>query len=450
MRIKDKLNRLLHHAEVDRAVLFGLLTRFWQMLTGPVTLLLIARHMKPEVQGFYYTFASLLALQSFVELGFYVVIINVASHEWASLKLDNIGRICGESHALSRLVSLGRLTFKWYAAASAIFVVGVGAAGFVFFSQKSYPGIHWQFPWLVLVLLAGGTLWALPFNSLLEGCNQMGTVNRFRLSQVVLETAALWIVLTLGGGLWAAVASGAVKWLRDLYLLLVQYRKFFEPFFRHPDGAQISWKDEVFPMQWRLALAGVVNYFAFSLFTPVMFQYHGAVVAGQMGMTWTIVGAVQAVALIWVYTKVPKFGMLIAQKDFVELDRYWLRTSLVSIVVVCAGAVGAWTLFYALNMWHIRFADRLLGPLPLGLLLTSVVLMQFTQCETAYLRAHKREPLMVLSVVTGILSGGAVWFLGRRFGPTGAAAGYLAVIAFVNLPWETAIWFKCRAAWHET
>jgi len=222
---------LLRQAEVDRAVLFGLLTRFWQMLTGPVTLLFIARYFKPEIQGFYYTFASLLALQAFVELGFYLVIINVSSHEWARLQLNIKGRIVGEPTALSRLVSLGRLTFKWYAVASAIFVVGVGGFGFLFFSQKHYSNIAWQAPWVVLVLLTGFVLWGLPFNSLLEGCGQVGTVNRFRLSQAILETVVLWTTLAAGGGLWAAAASAGVRFLRDLYLLLVQYRRFFEPFF---------------------------------------------------------------------------------------------------------------------------------------------------------------------------------------------------------------------------
>ena len=150
-----RFRQLLKQLEIDRAVVFVLLNRGWQFLAGPITLLLIARSFSPEVQGFYYTFDSLLALQSFVELGFFLVIINVASHEWASLGLDSTGCIVGEPQALSRLVSLGRLIFKWYAVASAIFVVGVGTIGCVFFAQSSLPGILWQSPWLVLVVLTG-------------------------------------------------------------------------------------------------------------------------------------------------------------------------------------------------------------------------------------------------------------------------------------------------------
>jgi len=142
MRLTNLFNRLMQQAEVDRAVIFVVLTRGWQLLTGPVTLVLIATYFTPEVQGFFYTFASLLALQSFVELGFYLVIINVSSHEWAHLGLDENGYLIGEPKALSRLVSLGRLIFKWYAVASVVFVIAVGIIGFIFFSQTPYPDIR--------------------------------------------------------------------------------------------------------------------------------------------------------------------------------------------------------------------------------------------------------------------------------------------------------------------
>ena len=40
-----------------------------------------------------------------------------------------------------------------------------------------------------------------------------------------------------------------------------------------------------------------------------------------------------------------------------------------------------------------------------------------------------------------------VWWLGGRFGPAGAGAGYLGVMVVVVI-WETAIWRRCRARWH--
>ncbi len=440
---------LLRRAEVDRALALAVVAQTWSLATGPVTLLLIALYLTPELQGYYYTFGSLLALQSFVELGFYLVITQFASHEWAHLGLDRAGRIMGESVALSRLVSLGRLAFKWYAVASCIFVVGVSTAGYIFFSRNPHPGIDWVSPWFTLVLLTGLQLWMLPLLSLLEGCNQVANINLFRLIRAVLGTMALWLALALGGGLWVAPVWVGVGWLVNLTFLFLRYRPFFQPFLSPPTSACMSWRSEIWPMQCRLALSAVVSYFAFSLFNPVMFTYHSAIVAGQMGMTWQVIIALQGVALAWVYTKVPRFGMLIAKKEYVALDRLFLRTSTVSLVVIGCGAGALWLVVYGLYTLGHPLAQRLLPPLPTGLFLLAAVLMQVGQCLVAYLRAHKREVVVVVGVVSSLAIGLLVWSLGSRYGPTGAAAGYLAVVAVFIIPYETALWFRYRAEWHK-
>lgn len=448
--IKAMLYRLARIAEMDRAVVFGVFASCWQLLSAPVTLLIIAHYATLEIQGFYYTFGSLLALQTYVELGLSVVVLNSASHEWAYLRLDADGRLVGNPDALSRLISLGRFVFKWYAAAGGLFVVGVGAAGYVFFSRNSASDIAWRVPWFTLVGLTGILLWALPFNAILEGCNQVATIQRFRLSQLVLRSLALWATFAVGAGLWAIVAAAAIAVLRDVYLLGVQYRSFFRPFFLAPTHSNIHWKTEIWPMQWRLGVGGMASYFLFQSFNPIMFHYHGAAMAGRTGMTLSVVAALQSLAAQWLPPKVPRFGELVALRDYANLDRLWLRTARAVLVVACAGAVGAWVLILGLNWIQAPLADRLLSPEATALFLTGAVFYSLGYCETVYLRAHKKEPLLVLSVVTSIFMGLLVWWLGGRYGPIGAATAYLVVFGVISLPWETAIMLRCRTLWHAT
>jgi len=447
---QNLLNRYLLKAAMDRPVMLALVGRSWQILAGPITLLLIAQFFTPEEQGFYYTFTGLLALQSFIELGFSVVIINVTSHEWAQLSLTEDGRIVGDPHALSRLINLGRFAFKWYTFGSLIFMIGVGVAGFVFLSRSEYSSVQWEAPWFALVVLTGFLLWGTPLTSILEGCNQVETINKFRLSQAVIGSLAFWLTLGLGGGLWAAVVSTGANLLRDLYLILVQYRKFFSSFLKIRSGEWLSWRTEVLPLQWRLAVAGLVHYIAFYLFSPVMFHYHGAVVAGQMGMTWQVVSGLQMASMAWIQPNVPRFGILVARRDYAELDRVWLRTTLVSLIFLGCLAGVAWGILYTLNIFQLPFAQRLLAPLPAGLLLLGVILFHVSQCESVYLRAHKREVLMVLSVTSSLLIGALVWWLGGQLGPTAAAASYFVVAACFVIPFQTLIWIRCRTKWHES
>ena len=444
----DVFIKLLKWLEVDRAVMFAVLSKVWSLFAAPITLLLISLYLKPEVQGLYYTFLSLVAMQSFVELGFCIVITQFASHEWAGLYLDDSGFISGDERARQRLISLGRLVFKWYACASIIFVLLVGGGGYLFLSQSPDLGISWKGPWFSLMVVAGLQLWALPFLSLLEGCNQVHTIYRFRFVQGVFISLAMWMAMSLDFGLWMAIAGVGAGLIATLYLILIVYRKFFQPFFTFKPEQEIHWKEEIWPMQWRLALGGSMGYFMVSIYTPVMFHYHGPVVAGQMGMTWQLVTALGSLAMAWVATKVPRFGILVAQKNYSELDRFFFRTSGISMGVISLGAVLLWLLVYGLNYFEHPLAQRLLSPLPFGLFIVGTVLGQIAQCQSAYLRAHKKEPFLLYSFVYGLLNGIVVWFLGSRFGAIGASVGYLSVMTLVSVPLGSYIWITCRRKWH--
>lgn len=442
---RGSLRRLVNRWEVDQATFYSLLLRLWQFLAGPVSVVLIGVFFSPEMQGYYYTFASLVALQTFFELGFHVVIINSSSHEWARLSLDEAGRMRGDAAALSRIVSLGRLLFVWYGVIAALFAVGVGFGGAWFLAQGRAAPVSWQHPWAWLTLSSAGLLWTLPFVALLEGCGQIAVVNRYRVVQAVTCNLAIWTCILLGGGLWAAVAASAARLAWDLILLAVRYRRFFAAFVSPPAGPTFLWKTDLWPMQWRLALGGLFNYFAFSLFTPVLFHYHGPAVAGRMGMTWQLVTMLQAAALAWVQTRAPLFGRLVAKRDFRELDRVFLRLTGISMVVVTTGAVAIWLGIWGLYLTDFRFAHRLLEPLPSALFLLAIVVYHVPCCEAFYLRAHKREWLLPVSIVSSLSIGGSVWWFGRLYGPTGMAWSYLLVVLCLVLPWQTSIWRRCRA-----
>jgi hypothetical protein len=439
---------LMRRAEVDRAVGYGVLGTAWSLISGPVTAVLIATRFVPELQGYYYTFISILALQVFAELGLANVIVQFASHEWSKLHLDVQGSIVGESEALSRLVSLGRLAFGWYFVASWVVAIGMGLGGYIFFSQSVYAGIDWVAPWFVLCILSSITLWLVPALSLLEGCNQIARVYAFRAIRGVLTSLSVWAAILLGAGLWTAAAAALVGIVCSGAFLVTRYRRFFNPFFSHISGPRIGWRTEIWPMQWRIALSWLSGYFISSLFTPILFHYHGAIVAGQMGMTWSLLGALAGVTSMWSATKAPRFGMLIAKKEYVELDRLFFRVTWASLGVLLAGAVAVWSLVFLLNALHHPLAARLLPLLPTGLFLLGHIAMYAGCPLSVYLRAHKKEPLLGLSVVSGILIGLFLWLLGSRFAATGAAGVYLAVSAGFNLPYIILIWYRSRAAWH--
>lgn len=442
------LSFLLKKLDIDQGTAFTLITRFYQIFVGIITLVVVTQYLTPALQGFYYTFASIVALQTFFELGFSIVIVNTASHEWSKLSYNERGKIEGDPSSLSRLASLARLILKWYLIISTLFILATGTGGYLFFfSSTEYPNINWQLPWLVLILFSGLLLITMSFISLLEGCNQIVEVNKLRLKRSFLAEASLWLTLIWGGNLWAAAIASIVRFFCEIHFILSRYKSFFHSLWAAEIYEQLDWKTEIWPMQWRVGFSGLVNYFAFSLFNPVMFHYHGSVVAGQMGMTWSIVSALQLIALAWINTKIPQFGILIAKRNFLALDKLWFRVSSISLFAISIIAISTWSGLYLIHHFKFSIAQRILSPLPVALFFIATFFMQISQCLTAYLRAHKKEPIIVMSITISLLIGFLVWKLGSRFGPTGSASAYLSMNILLVI-WESLIWQKCRKKWH--
>ena len=437
-----------HYFGLSRAVIVSVLLKSWQACAGLIGLHFISQYFPPEVQGFYYTFASLVALQSFFELGLYLVISNIASHEWSKLCLAKDGTIEGDQHASSRLVSLGRFIFKWYAFAALMFLVLAGGVGYWFLGKAQTPGIDWQIPWLLHIVFSSILLWCMPFLSLLEGCDQVAEVAKFRVWQSLASNLSFWMVIAAGANLWAVAALSLLSAVFCLYYLVVSRRNFFKIFLRPPAAATIDWKTEILPMQWRVGLQGVMNYFVFGLFTPVMFHYHGPVVAGQMGMSLQLIGAIQSIASIWFMANAPHFGILIARREFDRLDAEWRKATLMALSMMLVGIVMLLGTLHLMIELSLELAKRMLSTYSVALLAAGAVFSLWGSSMSVYLRAHKREVLLTTGVLSGVVMGLLVWQLGAHFGPLGACASYLFVFSCVSFPMVFHTWKKAQREWH--
>jgi O-antigen/teichoic acid export membrane protein len=441
--------KVFHLLGIDRAVFFAISGKIWTMGAGLLTTFLIASFFPPELQGYYYTFFSVQALQVFAELGLGTVITAYASHEWAKLSLNNQGGISGDADALSRLISLGRFSLRWYLAAGAIAATFLFVGGFVFFGSTGWDKLSvWGWPWMILCLATGIHLCLMPVWALLEGCNQVSNVYLFRLIQSIASSTAAWVAIYCGAGLWATSITVITALIAMVVTIGNRYRSFIEEImFGSPIGPRLNWRKDILPMQWRVSLSWLSGYFTFSLFTPVLFHYQGAVVAGQMGMTWAFIAALTSVASSWIAPKAPLFGILIAKQQYAKLDQMFWRLTWVVVLVTTIGALGVWTLVYVLNAGDHPLATRVLSPSVTSYLLLATIILVASLPMSTYIRAHKKEPLFVISIVNGVLTAIVVVTAGKFYSVEGVAIGYLAVMALVT-PFVGLIWWRCKTQWH--
>jgi O-antigen/teichoic acid export membrane protein len=447
--MKARLNRLRLWAGVDRPVFFAGLGQGWSLFSGPITIFLITRYFSPTIQGYAYTFGSVTALQMFLELGFSQCIIQFASHEFARLRFGPSGTLEGDAQARSRFISLGRLSLKWYAVLAVLAVIGLGLGGSWFFSTKPDSSVHWVLPWWCACVGVGLTLVLLPVGALLEGCNQVSFVYGLRTVTRVVSAMVGWVAVWGGANLFTGslmvlstvlVMAGAYLW---------RWRELLVELWRAPAGGEtISWRREIWPFHWRIAISCVSGYFIFNFFTPVLFYFHGPVVAGQMGVTMSLITSLSALAQSWTVSKGPRFGMLISRREFAELDRLFYRATAQAVGICILGGLALLAGLLVVR-GHFAIGARFLDPGPTSLLVLATVIGQIVLGQAIYLRAHKQEPFMILSAVNGLATGCLVALLGCFFGAWGVSLAF-AVVQIAVLVWASQVWRNCRRKWHQT
>jgi hypothetical protein len=433
-------------AGADRAVAFTLLNRLTVMMTAVITLALVITYLPPDRQGYYFTFTSLLLLQSFLELGMGIVLVQFMSHEWSAMKLVD-GDLVGSARSLARVGALVRIGLRWYLLAAVVFALVIGCSGTWLLLRQDAPS-DVLLPWWSLCAMVSLSLLLVPLRSFLEGANQVVRVQTNASQIVVCASAAGWIALVAGLDLYSLTVVAGTTAILGLWLYGRAAKPFLRAARRGSGDEGLSWRNEFWPQQWRIALSLMSGFCVFQSFVPILFYVQGAVVAGQMGASLQIYSAVHTLGQAWGNSRAPKFGILGAIGKFAELravtkdiaKRGTATAALCAAFALCAVGV--------LKIMDYK-ADRFIGLVPLAVLLGTSVLLQRTAVETLVIRFQKAEPFVVNSVVSAVLMLGSNFVNGRYFGPAGVCVGFAVVMTCITAPWTHRI-FSAQMARFES
>lgn len=450
-KIKNfNLRRFLSQtAGIDKAVAYSVSSRIWQIVVGLVNVVLIAQVITSSEQGYLYTFQSLLGFQILFDLSLSAVLIQFAGHEMAKLKWASNGTVQGESFAKSRLASLIRISFKWYTIGATLMLLLLTSGGYIFFYIKdvSQNIVNWQAPWVLLCIAASISIMFTPILGIIEGCGKVAEVAKFRLIQDTVCAFIYWIALVSGLKLFSLPILFFARVIALLIYLFVFRKRFLLDLKSTNIEAEVGFKEEIWPFQWRFLICAIASLLVSFLTIPIVFAAQGPIIAGQLGMTFSITNALISVSMVWINAKVPLFCNLVALKKYDELDHAFSKVSRQSFFTVLILSSIIITMIFTVNMLAPSFAARLADPISAVFFVLSIVAAFPNIVGSSYLRAHKREVTSRANMTTALITLVLIYFASMHQGLL-----YIGILQFVSScflsAWVYVLFIRYRRQWH--
>lgn len=388
---------------ISREIFFSVATQLWRFVYGPVILLFIPLFLTAEHQGFWFTFISISALSVFADLGFSSIVTQFSSHEAAFADFKG-GRIAGDPRHIERLSSLFLYVKKWTIRVSLFSFPVIFIVGYIIFAQKG-PERFWLTPWIIYLV---GSAMMFIINSafaFFEGCHMLATVQKVRLYSSILYSGTLLLFLWLDLGLYALAFAMIANAALNFLFAIRYFGKYIRILNSMKHTAVHLWRHEILQLLWKYAISWSSGYFFYQLFTPLMFHFHGPVAAGKVGLTMSLWTTIYNLSTVWIYVSIPKLNMHAAKRNWAEMDRSFSRNYMLSAGTYLLGMAALAIGFFVISG---RFAfidgiiDRFLPIIPILFISAGWLLQILINSITVYLRAHKQEPLLYLSVATAV------------------------------------------------
>jgi O-antigen/teichoic acid export membrane protein len=449
------MKKIISKIGIDKAILYTLLSRVVQAGGGVITLLVVARCLTKVEQGYYYTFGSILAIQVFFELGLSNIITQFVAHENVHLKWNTNISFVGSEESSSRLSSLLRFTIKWFSVIAILLFLGLLISGYVFFNKfgKENVDVNWYFPWIILSITTSLSLMVSPLLAFFEGLGKVKEVARIRLVQQIIQLFLVLLFFSLGFKLFSAPVAAILTFLViPVWILFGSKIKLLKFVWNKLSLWEVNYRLEIFPYQWKIALSWISGYFIFQLFNPVLFATDGAVVAGQMGMTLTVLNSIFSLAFSWISTKIPVFSNLIARNEYEDLDNLFNKTLIQSTLLNILAVATFFSIIFIMRYFNIKingknFADRFLSFAPMIYMIIPTILNHIVGSWATYLRCHKKEPMLIQSLIIGVLCSLSTVLLGNLYGVIGITMGYM-VITIISFIWTYFTFSAKKREWH--
>jgi O-antigen/teichoic acid export membrane protein len=431
---------------ISKDVIFTLINSLWKIVSGPITLVLIPLFLTAEIQGFWYAFISIAALSILADLGFTTIVAQFSAHEYAHLNYNfQTRRLEGDSEKISKIGSLFRFVIKWALSVSIIGFPLILLAGIVMFWNKG-GNIDWIFPWILYVISSGLSFTTNVILSFLEGCNQISEIQKNKIISAICLSVSMWIFLYFGFGLYSLAITALIGTSLNLILLFIRFKNLIYQLYVTGKDLYYNWIKDFLRLIWRYAISWSSGYFIFQIYTPLTFHFHGPIDAGKVGISMALATAIFTISNVWIYVSTPKLNMYASRKEWHQMDKLIIKSIVLSVVTFIVGmTIVIISLVFYTN--EFTFMKRFLGPVPMSILLSAWIIQLIINALAVYLRAHKQEPLVGLSIALSTFIITSTFLISKYLSSEYLFLGFLVAVIW-GLPVTLIIFKRKKLEWH--
>lgn len=417
-----------------------------KIFLNPIIVFFVPVFLSENQQGYWYTFGSIAALTTFADLGFTSIMTQYVAHEYTYLELDKAGkRFIGLEEYVSRMSSLFRFIVRWIRTVLLIALVIIIFAGLIMFSNSN-DGVEWLIPWILYAVSSVYNFSSQVALSFFEGCDQFAITQRIRTFSSVIHCVATIGLLAAGMGLYALALPLFLKGSLVFLLLGKHFGATVAQLWKTESVEEIAWGKEFVPLLGRYAISWASGYFASQIYNPLTFSLFGASAAGKVGYSLSIIQAIYSISNAWSLISISKYNMAVEKKEWFYMDTLLKRNLVYSSVVYVMG-ISALYLTQRIPLMERLIWSRIISGQSMLALCGAYYLTVVSYAMSTYLRAHKKEPYMVVSVLSGVSSALLTYVFSRCMGLEFIFIGLLISNAVI-LPVSIYIWKQFRIRWH--
>lgn len=433
----------------NKAILLSVLSTGTIGFSGLISTVFAANYLDGNQLGYYYTFISLASIKVLADLGLNVVVISAISHKTSSITFLDGGKIKGKINEINFIINLSRFAIKWYFLAgifSSLLIFHIGKI--LFESKEIFEIISWSTPWLCFSIIIGINLAISPIYSILEGCNQTHFVYQIKIYSATISIVLAYISFANGADLMTCSILMGAEIIFGVIAVIFSYKNFYWKIFitinRKKD---IKWKENILPMQWRIAISWISGYLTFHLFVPLIFHFDNPITAGKMGISLAIVNGITSIAVSLIAPQFPRMGKLISTNNSENINNLFIKNLRLIILYSIISALTILFLIWNTDSINQEIKHKIIKPNELTILLIPVYLQILSLPFSSYLRAHKKEPLYFVSLLSGIFTLLAIFYGVREYSTLGVVIGY-SIVSFIQFPIVIYIWFINKKKWY--